>query len=33
VQIADRKGLERFAGQFYGVPEAEFKRLLPSLVH
>jgi CRP-like cAMP-binding protein len=33
VQIADRTGLQRFAGQLYGVPEAEFKRLLPSLVH
>jgi CRP-like cAMP-binding protein len=33
LQIADRKGLETFAGQFYGVPEAEFKRLLPSLVN
>jgi CRP-like cAMP-binding protein len=33
LQVADRKGLEAFAGQFYGVPEAEFKRLLPSLVN
>jgi CRP-like cAMP-binding protein len=28
VQVLNRKGLEKIAGQFYGKPEAEYRRLL-----
>jgi CRP-like cAMP-binding protein len=28
IVLLDRKGLERIAGHFYGVPEAEYRRLL-----
>jgi CRP-like cAMP-binding protein len=28
IVLLDRKGLERIAGNFYGVPEAEYRRLL-----
>jgi CRP-like cAMP-binding protein len=28
ITIHDRKGLEKIAGEFYGVPEAEYRRLL-----
>lgn len=28
ITVIDRRGLERLAGQFYGVPEAEYDRLL-----
>jgi CRP-like cAMP-binding protein len=30
VQVLDRKGLEKVAGQFYGRPEAEYRRLFGS---
>jgi CRP-like cAMP-binding protein len=29
LSILDRQGLERFAGTAYGLPEAEFRRLIP----
>jgi CRP-like cAMP-binding protein len=28
IVVRDRKGIERVAGKFYGVPEAEFRRLI-----
>jgi Mn-dependent DtxR family transcriptional regulator len=28
VVLLDRKGLERIAGDFYGVPEQEYRRLV-----
>jgi CRP-like cAMP-binding protein len=28
VTVQDRKGLEKFAGAYYGVPEAELRRLM-----
>lgn len=28
IRVSDRKGLERTAGETYGVPEAEYRRLL-----
>jgi len=28
ITVADRKAIERMAGHFYGVPEAEFRRLI-----
>ena len=28
IRIRDRKGLERLAGESYGIPEAEYRRLL-----
>ena len=28
IVVIDRKGLERMAGNFYGVPEAEYRRLI-----
>jgi len=28
ITVADRKAIEKMAGHFYGVPEAEFKRLI-----
>jgi DNA-binding FadR family transcriptional regulator len=28
VTVLDRKGLEKLAGEYYGLPEAEFKRLM-----
>ncbi|HSM97246.1 MAG TPA: Crp/Fnr family transcriptional regulator [Rhizomicrobium sp.] len=28
ITVADRKAIEKLAGHFYGVPEAEFKRLI-----
>ena len=28
IRVLDRKGLERMAGTYYGVPEAEFRRLV-----
>jgi CRP-like cAMP-binding protein len=28
ITVVDRKGLEKAAGSFYGVPEAEYKRLI-----
>ena len=28
ITILNRKGIEKIAGSFYGVPEAEYRRLL-----
>jgi hypothetical protein len=28
ITVLDRKGLEKAAGTFYGVPESEYRRLL-----
>lgn len=28
IAVLDRKGIERVAGDFYGVPEAEYRRLI-----
>jgi CRP-like cAMP-binding protein len=28
IEVPDRKGIERIAGDFYGVPEQEYQRLL-----
>jgi CRP-like cAMP-binding protein len=28
VTVRDRKGLERYVGNFYGIPEAEYRRLI-----
>ena len=28
ITVLNRKGLEKVAGNFYGVPEAEYRRLL-----
>jgi hypothetical protein len=28
IVVLDRKGLERIAGNFYGTPEAEYRRLI-----
>jgi CRP-like cAMP-binding protein len=28
ITVAERKGIEKIAGSFYGVPEVEFKRLI-----
>jgi DNA-binding MarR family transcriptional regulator len=28
ITVIDRKAIERMAGYFYGVPEAEFRRLI-----
>jgi CRP-like cAMP-binding protein len=28
VTVQDRKGLERYVGKFYGIPEAEYRRLI-----
>jgi DNA-binding transcriptional MocR family regulator len=28
ITVAERKGIEKMAGSFYGVPEAEYKRLI-----
>jgi CRP-like cAMP-binding protein len=28
IRVEDRKGLERVAGESYGIPEAEYRRLL-----
>ena len=28
IRVHDRKGLERAAGESYGIPEAEYRRLL-----
>ena len=28
VTVKDRKGLERYVGKFYGIPEAEYRRLI-----
>jgi CRP-like cAMP-binding protein len=30
IQVRDRLGLEQFAGEAYGVPEAEYRRLFSS---
>ena len=27
ITVVDRKGIEKIAGSFYGVPEAEYRRL------
>jgi hypothetical protein len=27
-KVQDRKGLERYAGEAYGIPEAEYRRLI-----
>jgi hypothetical protein len=31
IHIEDRNALEKLASRYYGVPEAEFRRLLPPL--